>query len=442
MALTTVIDTLVNLPNGHTQSKYELSDTDYSPIPIHTQRVFFYKNHENTADFMPTERLISALQKTIEQYPIVAGRLVSIGNDQYEVQSLDEGVPYRESYCENDISAYNQNWPDSSISPEWQAVFANEAEAIPTVIHVTRFANNSGLMICQSGHHYIADGIGWSMFLKTWAAFARGETPSPPNNNRQLLQLEPELRHVLRKPRSNQSPKVHKNTPSVSRQPTLLRFSPESLAQLKRAAIDSLSEKERNSGWFSTIDAVLSLLWKTHVKVRRIPAEKLLIGCDAFNMQPYLDNIPDNYFGNVVDVTMLEITAGDLLNRSLGSIALAHRQLLTLTKKSSAKEWILWTKVENAKSIANKSFFEKGFDFISSDWSKFGYYAKMDFGSGNPVCCRRYTPSNTLIHTIYEAPPCPKTGKSGLDITFTVETEFYEDFIKDSELFTYAQLLE
>ncbi|KAI9598508.1 hypothetical protein BDF19DRAFT_432745 [Syncephalis fuscata] len=65
-------------------------------------------------------------------------------------------------------------------------------------------------MICQSGHHYIADGIGWSMFLKTWAAFARGETPPPPNNNRELLQLEPELKHVLVKPNPNQFVGMHK----------------------------------------------------------------------------------------------------------------------------------------------------------------------------------------------------------------------------------------
>ncbi|KAI9596330.1 transferase [Syncephalis fuscata] len=442
MTLNAIVDTLVNSRNGHTQTKYELSDTDYIVGRFHTQQVFFYKNHENTADFMPTEKLISALQKTIEQYPIVAGRLVSIGNDQYEVQSLDEGVPYRESYCENDISAYNQNWPDSSISPEWQAVFANEAEAIPTVIHVTRFANNSGLMICQAGNHYIADGIGWSIFLKTWAAFARGETPPPPNNNRKLLQLEPELKHVLRKPRLNQFEELCKAITSVSRQPALLRFSPESLAQLKQAAIDSLSEDERGTGWFSTLDVVLSLIWRVNTKIQQVPPEKLLNGCDTFNMRTCLDTIPDNYFGNVIDATMLEITAGDLLNKSLGSVALAHRQSLIVRERSDAKEWIIWANTEDAVSPINRACCKTDSDFISSDWSKFNYYAKMDFGDGSLTCCRRYIPSNALITIIHEAPPCPKTGKSGFDITVMVETEFYEDFVKNNQLFTYAQLLE
>ena len=56
---------------------------------------------------MPTEKLVDGLQKTIEQYPIVVGRLVPVGNNRFEVHSLDSGVPYRESHCPQNISEFS-----------------------------------------------------------------------------------------------------------------------------------------------------------------------------------------------------------------------------------------------------------------------------------------------------------------------------------------------
>ncbi|KAI9596331.1 hypothetical protein BDF19DRAFT_438773, partial [Syncephalis fuscata] len=169
---------------------------------------------------------------------MVAGRLVCVGNDDYEIHSLD-------------ISAFNQNWPESNIPLEWQAVPWGEGADLPVAIHVTRFANNSGLVMCVSGSHLVSDGSGWTMFIKAWATFTRGEIPLPPNHNRQLLRLDSKLRHLLKTPLPDLANKQYE------------RIVPESLARLKQQAMDSLSDDERSAGWFSTLDVVTALIWRT-----------------------------------------------------------------------------------------------------------------------------------------------------------------------------------
>ncbi|KAI9595824.1 hypothetical protein BDF19DRAFT_422275 [Syncephalis fuscata] len=102
---------------------------------------------------MPTNKLVEALRNTIDQYLIIAGRLVAVKNEKYKAHPSDKGLRYRESQSANDISTFNSNWPQNDIPLAWQAVSWDEGTDVPLAIHVTRFANNSGLVICSSGHH-------------------------------------------------------------------------------------------------------------------------------------------------------------------------------------------------------------------------------------------------------------------------------------------------
>ncbi|RKP26563.1 transferase [Syncephalis pseudoplumigaleata] len=435
------------LPTGkeHAQIKYQSSDTDYSPTLAHTQRLFIYKNHDKRADFMPTEKLLDGLRKTIDQYPILATRLVVLENGDIEMHPSAEGVRYRESQCDKDIAAFNPSWPLSCIPPEWRATSWKAEKDMPVAIHVTRFANNSGLVICLSGNHQIADGNGWSMLIQAWAAFTRGETPAPPVHDRQLLRLPEEHRHLLKRGGPELLQKLIVLLKHVERRHVLLRFRADKLAQLKADAVASLTDEERASGWFSTLDATIVMLWRASVRARTaVPDDKILAETAALNMRHRLPDLPRNYFANAVDAPRMTVTAGEMRRSTIGTLALKRRREANNFQFASKEEWIIRASSGEFASILNpNAYFDHGFDMACTDWSKFGYYTDTDFGYGNPVCCRYCSPPSNNLWVVFEGQPDGASGSkpNGLDIALAIEDDAYERFLADSDIVKYAEFL-
>ncbi|RKP26503.1 transferase [Syncephalis pseudoplumigaleata] len=425
------------------QAKYQLSDTDDIPGP-HTHRLFFYKNHARKADFMPTEKLVAALRKIIDQYPIIAGRIVCTEDGALEVHPSAKGVHYRESHTADDIALFEPDWPQSSMRDEWAAVSWLEGEDVAFAVHVVRFANNSGVLVCQSGHHQIADGTGWSMLLRAWAAFARGETPPPPEHNRHLLRLGPTERHLVRKPSADKpSWETIYLKPVGAVSAIILRFSADSIARLKQDAVDSLSEEERRTSFFSTNDVVCSVLWRAFIRSRRLPHEQRLAKQTPRNMRAHLHDVPSHYFGNAIDSPEFVATAGELLDSSLGRVALRHREAVHGKAFADGREWIKHANAEGVEALINReTVWKNGIDFLTTDWSRFGYYKQMDFGDGNPVSSRRLVCKQMSITTIMESPPSTQSGNGrSLDVSVAIDTACYERMIADDELAKYITVI-
>jgi hypothetical protein len=55
---------------------------------------------------MSTENLTDGLRNTLNQYSIIADKLVTVENDDIEVHLSDKGILYKESYWEMDISEF------------------------------------------------------------------------------------------------------------------------------------------------------------------------------------------------------------------------------------------------------------------------------------------------------------------------------------------------
>jgi hypothetical protein len=95
------------------------------------------------------------------------------------------------------------------LSCEWEAISKEDYARVPFAVQVVRLVNNPGVVIGQSSNRKIANGIDWTMLLKAWTTFARGETPSPPPLiNQQLLRLPSEERHLVRKPNKHKDNRV------------------------------------------------------------------------------------------------------------------------------------------------------------------------------------------------------------------------------------------
>ncbi|KAI9598135.1 transferase [Syncephalis fuscata] len=396
-------------------------------MPRATTLIGFYKNHEHVKDFMPTDRLTEGLYKTLDEYPIFYGRLSQSKTGRYEIRPSHDGIPFREVYSENDISMYEPNWPQASISKELQPFKGAPSEETPLfAAKITRFANNSGMVIGIAWHHYVTDGYGFAMFMRTWAAFCRNETPELPNHDRFLLE-----------PEHSYPPYTYKDSVDLNKyagRGAMIRFTPDKLVALKAAAVGSLSEEERKAGWLSTMDAVIVVLWRALVRARQLPAGMPLTQGSSINLRPQLESFPQNYFGNAIVIATMTKTVGDLLGNSLGSIAVAHRQSLMAHKNITKDDWLSQADVTSRVSQADRgSYWMAHTDYLFTDWSKFKYYT-LDFGDGIPVRTRRFLIDNRAMVCVFDAPPTSTEKGSSL--------EHYAHFVADEELFTFADLLD
>ncbi|KAI9595344.1 transferase family-domain-containing protein [Syncephalis fuscata] len=411
----------LTLANVSKQKTYQLSHADYVPGPIYAQQ----------SRFMPIDALIISLRKTINQYPIVCGRLTKRKDGEYEVRPSSKGVLISEP-----------DWPYKDLTNEWRAIVQPSTENMPLLaIKITRFANNSGLVMCVAGHHYIADGSGWSMLLKSWAAFARGETPPPPSHDRQFLRLSPESNKLLIEQGAFNKSQISSDESFMPRQSLMYRLTFDQLTQLKKDAIAPLDDAAYEAVHVSTIDVVVALFWRACIRARNLPKDQPLVEYSALNMRPNLPEFPVNYFGNAVHLTELQLTADEVLNNSIGHVAFAHRQAVISGKRITIPDWMACGDIHSKLSLADRAAnWVKHADFVSTDWSKLGYYT-VNFGEGNPVCCRRLMNAIQELITILDAPSPCGTLKNGLDVCISFDNQYYNHLVNDQELLKYAQLL-
>jgi hypothetical protein len=274
------------------------------------------------------------------------------------------------------------------------------------------------------------------MFIKAWASFVCGEVPLPPSHDRQSLRCNREAYE----PKPMASEELSKSALSIQKG-MALQFTPEKLAVLKKAATESLSEQKQKLSWLSTVDAVIALIWRASVRVRQIPEEKMLLEWAACNMRSNLPLLPKHYFGNAINASQLTMTVGDIVNGSLGSVAVAHRQSVIAAKGETKEDWLSKADINSKLSLAERAVARmKDADFIITDWSKFGYYT-VDFGDGVPACCRRFLGYNRRMMCILDMPQPQGSSVRGFDVCFSLDEEYYERFVKDEELNVYARVL-
>ncbi|KAI8049589.1 transferase [Syncephalis plumigaleata] len=423
------------------QQTYQLSHTDYLVPPSCPQRFLFYKNHNNVTDFMPTDVLIKALRNTLKHYPMLYGRLVFSENGEYEVQPSSRGIRFIEAFSKDDISIYEPHWPQDSFPPEWQAIADYPSDEPPLfAVKLTRFANNSGLVLTVGCDHYMADEEGFVLLLKTWAALVRGETPPLPSHDRHLLRLSSMPKGPSEKHLPAIVEQLHYGNRLEDGRVLTLYFSPEKLAHLKKTAIELIDPSERATEWFSTLDVILMLVWRATIKARQLPETHLLIKGATVNMRSCLPDLPENYFGNTVAFSRFPMTVKDVLSQDIGKLSALHRKSINAVKSEEKSVWIDKAEIDKEKPLLERLVnWLSHLDLLSSDWSKFDC-SSIDFGAGRPVRYRCYIYPLRVLALIHSV-PSSDNDKPGLEVCLTIEKQHYDRFVNDKELMVYVTFL-
>ncbi|RKP25026.1 transferase [Syncephalis pseudoplumigaleata] len=315
-------------------------------------------------------------------------------------------------------------------------------------IKLTRFANNSGVAICVSRHHYLADGHSCMSFIKNWAATVRGELklPFPMGDDRRLLRLDPkpseeEQRQSFRQQQKQHQPDFQPGSNATVNKGVIVQFTTDKLQALKADAIASLSDAEKEAGWLSTMDAIIMLVWRATVRARMAAKDRSFTCMTMVNMRDKYPALPVNYYGNASNQALFTMSADELTNSSLGRMAVMHRQEILASRSHTMQQWLMQADITSKTSLPERVVKWTPFvDYLVTDWSKFGFYT-VDFGEGRPTYCRRFTTQFRRIGCILDMPPASDGSPTGLELSLGVEETSYERFCNDKELLAYGTIV-
>ncbi|KAJ2000376.1 hypothetical protein GGI04_004177 [Coemansia thaxteri] len=145
----------------------------FSNIPF----VFFYENATLSSNFMSTQALSDSFYKTMEQFPIFAGRIKSKGrgHNSVVVEQTNLNMPdYTESSSGVHIDTLKGNgfswraWPDDVATAGPMTKAGEDGDIKLINVHVVRLQDNSGVAIYFSIPHYILDGVAHMEVMKRW----------------------------------------------------------------------------------------------------------------------------------------------------------------------------------------------------------------------------------------------------------------------------------
>uniref|UniRef100_A0A2N9FD51 Uncharacterized protein n=1 Tax=Fagus sylvatica TaxID=28930 RepID=A0A2N9FD51_FAGSY len=228
---------------------YQLSFLDQINPPVYISSIFFYTNNEAYA-YAKSNKLKQSLSDVLMRYYPLAGRV----KDNLIVDCNDEGV----LYCEAHVKCRLSDIVAVPNPPEFKKFLPSDIDGTHHLVFVVQvnYFTCGGIAIGACISHKIADGTSFFMFMKSWAATARGDE-SDKYPQFQLSTLFP--------PRSTALSGFEPETGMTKEKLVLKRFvfSSSSIAALKAKYEESSSLENRVHP--SRVEALSAFIWNQYV---------------------------------------------------------------------------------------------------------------------------------------------------------------------------------
>ncbi|KAK3315821.1 transferase [Apodospora peruviana] len=317
----------------------EFSPVDQVTPPVYSRRILIFSRHPEQDDAATVRALQDGLQTTTNEIPILAGQMgynpqlgwtIKPGVARLRIKSLHKNTL---TFSELELSDF-----DEAKLP------ADLVSSVPTLAdpqeewHACRIQANfiqGGLLLVVSINHTTMDGYGITKVIEALARNCRAaeHSPAPPTrisclDRSRLSAIKLDNEGDINKlpaysivPASTQIP-----PPPPKIITKTFRHSIEELQFLKKNASPSSPEQGVES-WITTHDAVNAYWWTRHAQSRYNAS--LINDNDtarfAFpvNFRQILTNLPQQYIGNAVLMTKVELPVRVLLSSQDGLRAAA-----------------------------------------------------------------------------------------------------------------------
>ncbi|KAI9598635.1 transferase [Syncephalis fuscata] len=424
----------------------QLTVFDMLVPPIYILHLHFFRNPSTIATFMPTNKLIASFHQTLNQFPVLYGKLDHTNDGPTQIIPTDRGITITVEQATVEFDDMEPDWSISKIPKTFLATdsLPQAGDAPLIAARITRLPNNEGVAISVAIHHCITDDHGLLLFLNTWAAYTRGEPiQSSHYSNIDLLRLQgPNIlndgvyRLLKKKYTDEHKDLILSSTKSASIKTGLFRISSEQLLCLKRDAVDTHAASNfiqtTAESWVSPNDALIALIWRAIIRAKQHSANK------QSNLYLFIDSrprwnppLPKEFFGNAIYCLELSLLTGNLLQKPIGEIARQiHEESAklngdylqsTLTSKP--------TLISQAKEVQHALITDTEVDVGITNLSSFPIYS-VNFGYGTPVCCRVFSNLHKNRVVIIPAP----NSFEGIEVLIALNTDHIDRLSKDESL--------
>lgn len=421
-------------------SPFVLAPNDWIlPPGFRVANLFFYARPAGVAaeEFMPVPRLVAAMQRVLDHYPILQAGFVrndANGTIELDLDSDKAAVPFVSATAEctlDSLPLSQEAYTSTRVLPASLQLVHNFNYASPLTepawaIQHTRFACG-GVCLGVHMHHIIGDASSFFQVMADWVrAYNDGEewdvwiAANPPTIDRAMFRWSPEEVAEMLKGHEEDGYLVPSTPPAgwTPGPPNIARafvFEADELRAMKAAATPSKEEAAKGKdAWVSTMEALSAHMIRC-VYMARNPesaaaaaaaaateADQALATLDqafkpetlkfhlATNWRPRLVDppAPPRYFGNGALYTpvLLPDPAALVRNNLVQNAALVHRAIARNDSKHlrGTMAWITSQPLRN-KIVPNFKIGGPN-DFAITAWHRFGAYGDAgSFGGVGPI---------------------------------------------------------
>ncbi|KAG4933280.1 hypothetical protein GYH30_047361 [Glycine max] len=394
-AVQVISTTTIKAPPSHNNhdsvQKIDLTPWDLQFLPIETiQKGLLFRNKKHTENQI--EHLQHSLSSTLAFFPPLAGRLVILQHHDNTVSSHivcnNAGALFVHAVADNttvvDILQPKYVPPIVYSFFPLNGVKNHEGTSQPALaVQVTELLD--GVFIAFTINHVVADGKSFWHFVNSWAEISRGNpkiSKIPFFERFFPVGIDRAIRFPFTKVEGKEEGEHSQNLEPKTLSERVFHFTKRKISELK-----SKANAEANTDKISSLQAVLTLLWRTVSRCKHMgPQEEvhfvLLIGARPRLIPP----LADDYFGNAALVGRATMKAEELLQKGgFGKGASEINKVISSHSHEKVRSyyeyWVRTPRLFTIGSLANSN------SLATSSSPRFNVYGN-DFGWGKPLAVR------------------------------------------------------
>lgn len=302
----------------------KLSPVDYIFTGVGSQQITLAFSYLNAID---PGVLQASLNKTLEYFPVLRSQLNKISENDYEFHISEDGLSF--DFIESDLAFEESREITKYISP------VSSIEGNPlTKIQLTQTPKGSILAVSIS--HALVDGFSYFHFLSSWARICRGERIIKPYLDRDdfLSKLDCHEKTIT-------ADNIYTNcglfyggkrgilhTGQINDERIFIS------GETVRSYMED-AKKEKNVS-LTENDVITAHLWKKYIPIWNKENDapktyKAYVTC-PFDFRRITNLLPKNYFGCALCFATASINFNDLLEVSIGDLAILIRNSVSKIK--------------------------------------------------------------------------------------------------------------
>jgi shikimate O-hydroxycinnamoyltransferase len=299
-----------------------LSPVDYIFTGVGSQPITFAFLFQTTID---PDALQTSLNETLEYFPVLRSQLIKTSETDYGFHISEDGMTFE--VMESDLAFEESRRVTEYISP------VRSIEGKP-LTKITLTQTPKGSILAVSVSHALADGFSYFHFLSSWARVCRGDSIIKPYLDRDIFLSD--FDHTEKTITSDdiyidcglfyggKRRTVYEGRMTDER----IFLSDETM----RSSIEKAKQEHNLS--LTENDVITAHLWKKYIPVwnKENDDPKTYVTC-PFDFRRVLTQFPKNYFGCALCFATASVGYHDLLESSIGDLAILIRNSVGKIKK-------------------------------------------------------------------------------------------------------------